>query len=145
MNAAVKTQVMDWAKYTIDGWLSQYGAFISINRMRGGHEPDDLGINQIYWLVQENSGKPARNNKTIVLQMNELEFAEVHKLIRDIRLSNRICKSAKAAIELYIQKQVRGLTLDQMDAEFKLSRSSINNMISGGRWYLAGHDKRLVI
>ena len=34
MNAAVNTKVMDWAKYTLDEWLSQYGAFISINRMR---------------------------------------------------------------------------------------------------------------
>ena len=49
------------------------------------------------------------------------------------------------AVELYIQKQVRGLTLDQMDSEFKLSRSSINNMIYAGKFYLAGHDKRLKI
>ena len=38
MNAVVSTKVMDWTKYTLDEWLSQYGAFISINRMRGGHE-----------------------------------------------------------------------------------------------------------
>lgn len=145
MNAAANTKVMDWSKYSLDEWLSQYGAFISINRMRGGNEPDDLGINQIYWLVQQNATKPARNNKTIILKMNDFEYEQVQRLLRQIRSSISICQSAKVAIELYIQKQVRGLTLDQMDSEFKLSRSSINNMITAGRWYLAGHDKRLVI
>lgn len=145
MNAAVKTEVMNWSKYTLDEWLSQYGAFISINRMRGGHEPDDLGINQIYWLVQQNSAKPARNNKTIILKMTDFEYEQIQQLLRQIRNSMLISCSAKAAVELYIQKQVRGLTLDQMDGEFKLSRSSINNMIYAGKFYLAGHDKRLVI
>ena len=145
MNAAIKKHVMDWAKYTLDEWLSQYGAFISINRMRGGHEPDDLGINHIYWLVQQNETKPARNNKTIILKMTDFEYEQVQRLLRQIRSSIAICQSAKVAVELYIQKQVRGLTLDQMDSEFKLSRSSINNMIYAGKYYLAGHDKRLVI
>ena len=145
MNAVVSTKVMDWTKYTLDEWLSQYGAFISINRMRGGHEPDDLGINQIHWLVQQNETKPARNNKTIILKMTDFEYEQVQRLLRQIRSSIAICQSAKVAVELYIQKQVRGLTLDQMDSEFKLSRSSINNMIYAGKYYLAGHDKRLVV
>ncbi|WP_336885471.1 hypothetical protein [Acinetobacter nectaris] len=140
-----RTQVMDWNKYTLDEWLAQYGAYISICRMRGGHEPDDLGINQIYWLIQENNSKPAKNKKTVLLTMSDFEFDEVRKLIHSIRITDRICHSGKVAIELYIQKQVRGLTLDQMDVEYKLSRSSINNMTYAGKYYLAGHDKRLVI
>lgn len=145
MGVAVKQHIMDWTRHTLDGWLAQYGAYISITRMRGGHEPDDLGINQIYWLVQENTAKPAKNNKTVVLDMNDHEFYEVHKLIQEIRNTKRICASGKAAVEVYIQKQVRGMTLDQMDDQFILSRSSINNMAFAGRYYLAGHDKRLVI
>ena len=77
--------------------------------------------------------------------MNDYEFYEVHKLIQEVRNTKRICASGKAAVEVYIQKQVRGMTLDQMDSEFVLSRSSINNMAFAGRYYLAGHDKRLVI
>ena len=44
-----KIEIMDWSKLTLEDWLKQYGAWISINRMRGGHEPDQLEINQIYW------------------------------------------------------------------------------------------------
>ena len=36
MNAAVNTKVMDWAKYSLDEWLKQYGAYIQLCRMRGG-------------------------------------------------------------------------------------------------------------
>lgn len=39
---------MDWAKYTIDGWLEQFGAWCETVRMRGGGLPDGLHINQIY-------------------------------------------------------------------------------------------------
>ena len=28
MSAALKTQQMDWSKYTIDGWLEQFGACV---------------------------------------------------------------------------------------------------------------------
>ena len=73
------------------------------------------------------------------------EAEEIRKLIIDIQFSDRICQSAKVAVRLFIEKNVRGLSLDQMVREFALSRSSINNMIYAGKFYLAGHDKRLKI
>ena len=30
-----KTQQMDWSKYTIDGWLEQFGAWCETVRMKG--------------------------------------------------------------------------------------------------------------
>lgn len=36
MNAAVVTPVMDWNKYTIDGWLEQFGAWCETVRMKEG-------------------------------------------------------------------------------------------------------------
>lgn len=53
MSAALKTQQMDWSKYTIDGWLEQFGAWCETVRMKGGDLPDGLHINQIYWLMRE--------------------------------------------------------------------------------------------
>lgn len=44
---------MDWSKYTIDGWLEQFGAWCETVRMKGGDLPDGLHINQIYWLMRE--------------------------------------------------------------------------------------------
>ena len=54
MNAVAAIKKMDWSRFTIDEWLKQYAAFLSVSRMKGGHEPDSLEVNTIYWLVREN-------------------------------------------------------------------------------------------
>lgn len=59
MSAVLKTQQMDWSKYTIDGWLEQFGAWCETVRMKGGDLPDGLHINQIYWLMRE-AGKEVK-------------------------------------------------------------------------------------
>ena len=145
MNAALKTHVMDWAKYTVEELFQQYGAYTQICRMKSGNTPDNLGINQIYWMICENNKDYGGRKNQIVCSISDDEAEEIRKLIIDIQFSNRICQSAKVAVMLFIEKNVRGLSLDQMVREFKLSRSSINNMIYAGKYYLAGHDKRLKI
>ena len=144
MNAAVNTKVMDWSKYSIEEWLKQYGAYIQTCRMRGGSAPNDLGINQIYWLVRESIGEVKRKDQVICM-IDDYEAEQVRKLIYNVKTSERICKSAKVAVSLFIEKNVRGLSLSQMEREFKLSKSSINNMVYCGKYYLCGHDKRLKI
>jgi len=64
-------------------------------------------------------------------------------LIVDFKKSTTVCASAKVAVQLFIEKNVRGMSLSQMEKEFTLSRSSINNMVFAGSYYLVGHDKRL--
>ena len=145
MNAAVNTKVMDWSKYTVEEVFQQYGAYTQICRMKSGNAPDNLGINQIYWMICENNKDYGGRKNQIVCSISDDEAEEIRKLIIDIQFSNRICQSAKVAVMLFIEKNVRGLSLDQMVREFKLSRSSINNMIYAGKFYLAGHDKRLKI
>lgn len=145
MNAAVNTKVMDWSKYTVEEVFQQYGAYTQICRMKSGNAPDNLGINQIYWMICENNKDYGGRKNQIVCSISDDEAEEIRKLIIDIQFSNRICQSAKVAVMLFIEKNVRGLSLDQMVREFKLSRSSINNMIYAGKYYLAGHDKRLKI
>ena len=145
MNAVVSTKVMDWSKYTVEEVFQQYGAYTQICRMKSGNTPDNLGINQIYWMICENNKDYGGRKNQIVCSISDDEAEEIRKLIIDIQFSNRICQSAKVAVMLFIEKNVRGLSLDQMVREFKLSRSSINNMIYAGKYYLAGHDKRLKI
>lgn len=135
-------QTMDWSKYSIEGWLKQYGAFISVSRMRGGDFPDDLSINQIYWLIRENVGQSS-SKKVVVLTMNDFEYEQIHNLLKEIRNTPRICKSAKAAIELFIQKSIRGVPLRELANEYCLGKTSAESMIFAGKYYLAGHDKRL--
>lgn len=141
MNVAVKTQVMDWSKFTIEEWLKQYGAYIQISRMKSGHEPDSLGVNQIYWLILENNKGVAPRKDQIICQINDFEAEQVRKFIIGVKAINDICQSAKVAVALFIEKNVRGMSLDQMDREFKLSRSSINNMVYAGKFYIAGRYK----
>lgn len=145
MNAVVKTQLMDWSKFTAEEWLKQYGAYVQTCRIRSGNEPDSLGVNQIYWLICENNKGVALRKDQVICKISDFEAEEVRKLIHEVRNSRLICTSAKMAVLLFVEKNVRGLSLSQMEREFKLSKSSINNMVYCGKYYLCGHDKRLKI
>lgn len=145
MNAMVKAEVMNWDRFSIEDWLKQYGAYIQISRMKSGHQPDSLGVNQIYWLILENNKGVAPRKDQVICQINDFEAEQVRKLIVDFNKSSSVCASAKVAVQLFIEKNVRGMSLSQMEKEFTLSRSSINNMVYAGKFYLSGHDKRLKI
>jgi hypothetical protein len=145
MSAVAKIEVMDWAKYTAEDWFKQYGAYIQTCRMKSGNAPDTLGINQIYWLICENNKGVAPRKNQLTCQISDYEADEVHKLIIDLKFSRRICDSAKVAVNLFIEKNVRGMSLRQMECEFKLGKTSIDNMIFAGKYFLNGHDKRLRI
>lgn len=136
---------MDWSRFTFEEWLKQYGAWISINRMRGGHEPDYLEINQIYWLIREKEAKLKPNSKQVILEISDFEALQVEQMIYDLKHSITICDSARACVNLFIDKSVSGQTLDQLMNKTKLSRSSINGMLYAGEFYIAGHDKKLKV
>ena len=139
----VKAQLMDWSKFTLEEWLKQYGAYIQTCRMKSGNEPDSLGVNQIYWLICENNKGVAVRKDQVACKIGDYEADQVRKLLVDFNKTNTVCASAKVAVQLFIEKNLRGMSLDQMCNEFKMSRSSINNMVFAGKYYLTGHDKRL--
>ncbi|WP_347473245.1 hypothetical protein ABEF86_16335 (plasmid) [Acinetobacter thermotolerans] len=143
MNAAVKAEVMDWSKFTIEEWLKQYGAYIQISRMKSGHEPDGLHVNQIYWLILENNKGVAPRKDQIICQINDFEAEQVRKLIVDFNKSTTVCVSAKVAVEIFIDKCIRGMSLRQLAHERGMSKTSVESMVFAGKFYLAGHDKRL--
>lgn len=145
MNAMVKAEVMNWDRFGIEDWLKQYGAYIQISRMKSGHQPDSLGVNQIYWLILENNKGVAPRKDQVICQISDFEAEQVRKLIVDFNKSSSVCASAKVAVQLFIEKNVRGMSLDQMVREFTLGRTSIKSMIYCGKFYLCGHDKRLKI
>ncbi|MCU4322191.1 hypothetical protein [Acinetobacter schindleri] len=145
MNAMVKTEIMNWDRFSIEDWLKQYGAYIQISRMKSGHQPDSLGVNQIYWLILENNKGVAPRKDQVICQIDDFEAEQVRKLIVDFNKSSSVCESGKRAVQLFIEKNVRGMSLDQMVREFALGRTSIKSMIYCGKFYLCGHDKRLKI
>ncbi|MCH4243734.1 hypothetical protein RFI36_04765 [Acinetobacter gerneri] len=143
MNAAVR--IMDWSKYTLEEWLKQYGAYIQTCRMKSGNEPDNLRINQIYWLIVENNKGVATRKDQLICKISDFEADCIRKLIVDFQNSTTVCASAKRAVMLFIEKNVRGLTDRKMEDEFKLGRNVLKSMVFCGQYYLAGHDKRLRI
>lgn len=145
MNAAIKAEIMDWGKFTIEDWLKQYGAYIQISRMKSGHQPDSLEVNQIYWLILENNKGVAPRKDQVICQINDFEAEHVRKLIVDFNKSSSVCESGKRAVQLFVERNVRGLSDRKMEEEFKLGRNVLRNMIYAGKFYLAGHDKRLRI
>lgn len=145
MNAMVKAEVMNWDRFSIEDWLKQYGAYIQISRMKSGHEPDSLGVNQIYWLILENNKGVAPRKDQIICKINDFEAEQVRKLIVDFNKSSLVCESGKRAVQLFVERNVRGLSDRKMEEEFKLGRNVLRNMIYAGKFYLAGHDKRLRI
>lgn len=145
MNAAAKIEVMDWSKFTVDEWLKQYGAYVQTCRMKSGNEPDGLRVNQIYWLICENNkGVQARKDQ-VICNISDFEAEQVRKLIVDFNKTSSVCESGKRAVQLFIERNVRGLSDRRMEDEFKLGRNVLRNMIYAGKFYLAGHDKRLRI
>lgn len=145
MNAMVKAEVMNWDRFSIEDWLKQYGAYIQISRMKSGHQPDSLGVNQIYWLILENNKGVAPRKDQIICKINDFEAEQVRKLIVDFNKSSSVCESGKRAVQLFVERNVRGLSDRRMEDEFKLGRNVLRNMIYAGKFYLAGHDKRLRI
>lgn len=145
MNAVLKIEKMDWAKFTIEEWLKQYGAYVQTCRMKSGNEPDGLRVNQIYWLICENNkGVQARKDQ-VICHIDDFEAEQVRKLIVDFNKTSTVCESGKRAVKLFIERNVRGLSDRRMEDEFKLGRNVLRNMIYAGKFYLAGHDKRLRI
>lgn len=143
MNAIAKNKVMDWSKFTIEDWLKQYGAYIQTCRMKSGNAPDDLSVNQIYWLIRSNDDKQSNNKNVVICVISDFEAEQVRKLIKEVSDTNTICNSAKAAVGLFVEKNVRGMSLRQMAIEFCLGKTSLDQMIFAGKYYLNGHDKRL--
>lgn len=144
MNAMVKFEVMDWSKFTAEEWLKQYGAYVQTCRMKSGNTPDTLGVNQIYWLICENNKDAGGGRKDkLACVISDYEAEQIRKLIADFKKTTTVCESAKRAVLLFIEKNVRGMSLRQMAAEFCLGKTSIESMVFAGAYYLSGHDKRL--
>ena len=81
----------------------------------------------------------------VICQINDFEAEQVRKLIVDFNKSSSVCESGKRAVQLFVERNVRGLSDRKMEEEFKLGRNVLRNMIYAGKFYLAGHDKRLRI
>ncbi|RSO39189.1 hypothetical protein [Acinetobacter lactucae] len=143
MSAAFKKQNMDWSKYTIDGWLEQFGAWCETVRMKGGDLPDGLHINQIYWLMREAEKELPKAKSYIRCEINDFEADQVQSLLRSLLNSMNTDFTTKFALICLIKNKVENKGLGKVAQETNQSKAQAAIMVSCARFYLAGHDKRL--
>lgn len=143
MNAAVR--IMDWSKYTIDGWLEQFGAWCETARLKGGELPDGLHVNQIYWLIRE-ADKTPRNSKCYIrCEISDFEAEQVQALPRGVFNSENVDFTTKFALMCLVKNKVENRGLSAVASITNQSKAQAAIMVSCARFYLAGHDKRLRI
>lgn len=145
MNAVVKTQVMDWTKYNIDGWLEQFGAWCETVRMKGGDLPDGLHVNQIYWLIREADKTPRNSKCYIKCEISDFEADQVQDLLKGIFKSDAVDYAAKYAVMCLVKHKVENRSLSAVAAMTNQSKGQINIMVGNARYFLYGYKKNLRI
>ncbi len=145
MSAALKTQQMDWSKYTIDGWLEQFGAWCETVRMKGGDLPDGLHINQIYWLMRE-AGKEVQNGKSYIrCEINDYEADQIQSILKNVFKSDKCDYITKFAVMCLVKHKVENRSLSAVAAITNQSKGQVNIMVSCARFYLLGKYNFLTI
>ena len=136
MNAVVK--VMDWSKYTIDGWLEQFGAWCETARMKGGRLPDGLHINQIYWLIREADKTPRASKCYTKCEISDIEAEQVQALLRSIFKSDSVDYQAKYAVICLVKHKVENRSLSAVANITNQSKSQVNIMVGCARFFISG-------
>ncbi|EZQ10753.1 hypothetical protein [Acinetobacter sp. Ver3] len=145
MNAVVKTQVMDWSKYNIDGWLEQFGAWCETVRMKGGSLPDGLHVNQIYWLIQEADKTPRSSKIYIRCEISDFEADQVQALLRSVLRSESVDYQAKFAVMCLIKHKVENRSLKSVGLITGQGETQTRMMVNCGRFFIHSRDNRLKI
>lgn len=143
-----KTHVMhsvDWTRFDLEGWLYQFGAWCETARMKGGDLPDGLHINQIYWLMREADKELPKGKSYIRCEINDFEADQVQGLLRSLLNSLNTDFITKFALICLIKNKVENKGLEKVAQETNQSKAQAAIMVSCARFYLAGHDKRLII
>ncbi|MDO7219813.1 hypothetical protein ACG9XL_07980 [Acinetobacter nosocomialis] len=138
MSAALKTQQMDWSKYTIDGWLEQFGAWCETVRMKGGDLPDGLHINQIYWLMREASKELPKGKSYIRCEINDFEADQIQSILKNVFKSDKCDYTTKFAVMCLVKHKVENRSLSSVAAITNQSKGQVNIMVSCARFYLLG-------
>ncbi|MDO3663388.1 hypothetical protein [Acinetobacter higginsii] len=138
MNAITNNKTMDWSKYTIDGWLEQFGAWCETVRMKGGDLPDGLHINQIYWLMREAGKEMPKGKSYIRCEISDIEAEHVQALLRSIFKSDSVDYQAKYAVMCLVKHKVENRSLNAVADITNQSKGQVNIMVSCARFYLHG-------
>ena len=144
MNAVV-ISVMDWTKYTIDGWLEKFGAWCETVRMKGGDLPDGLHVNQIFWLMREAGKEMPKGKSYIRCEITDYEADQVQSLLRSIFKSNSIDYQAKYAVMCLVKHKVENRSLSAVADITNQSKAQVNIVVNCARYFIHSQNNRLKI
>lgn len=127
---------MNWHKYTIDEWLEQFGAWCDtcLDKM-----PDDLSVNQIYWLIR--SVNPDLKRGILVLEISDKEAEQVHNLLRRAIKNEQMA----GAVRLLIKHKVEGQSLRALSNKTKLKKDNIAMQVKNAKCFLLGLEQGLTV
>ncbi|WP_353168699.1 hypothetical protein [Acinetobacter sp.] len=136
MNVVVR--IMDWSKYTIDGWLEQFGAWCETARLKGGELPDGLHVNQIYWLIREADKTPRNSKSYIRCEISDFEAEQVQALLRSIFKSDSVDYQAKYAVMCLVKHKVENRSLSAIANITNQSKGQVNIVVGCARFFMNG-------
>lgn len=133
----MKSFKMNWAKYTLDEWLVQFGAWIESCRMQTGHCPDCLQENIINKLMIESGYKSVPSHKnTVACRISDDEALKVSNLLNEMMKYKE--SYIKHAIFCLFKHKVEGKSLARVGIETNQSKSQVNIMVNVARGFICG-------
>lgn len=131
---------INWNKYTVSQWLTQFGLWCDRQAVQGGNMPYGLHINNIYWLMQEAKSMPSGKCKPLC----EITDAEAYAV------NAMLCKALKnkqvaETIECLIEYKVQGKSARLIAKNRGLTHTQVINKAIQATYYLLGTNQLLRI
>lgn len=123
-------QEMNWYKYTLDEWLTQFGAWCDTCHDRGGRLPDGLHVNNLYYLMRRIEPRPSRYRPQC--HITDAEAYAVNDLLA------KAMRIIPKHISLLIAHKVHGRSLREIAMCHQSTTTSVHDKINCASYYLAG-------
>lgn len=124
---------MNWNKYTLDGWLEQFGAWCDTAKH---DEPTTLSENTLYRLMVSTGFVRRLYHCKIECEISDNEAMAVQNLLNDV--IKRSDDEMRTDIGLLIAHKVSGVSLRKIADKQALNVSEVYRKIHGAKCYLKG-------
>ena len=152
MNAAVTImQATDWSKYSLEGWLRQFGAWINgnteVKRKFYKSIPkkkltEMQRIKMLEYYMKDESFKEPVDRKGVVCQLSDNEARAFQRIILDIR--NMESEVLQDWMDVLWEVYVDGVKLRAVATTFETSTIQIRQDLKCGLAFISGRYPNLV-
>lgn len=124
---------MNWHKYTLEGWLEQFGAWCDTAKH---DEPDDLSENILYKLMVS-TGYVKRNYRNkVVCEITDSEAMAVQNMLNDVL--RRTTGDMKGDLEMLINHYVDGASFRDIAEKKGSQKDAVKLKVYGAKCFLKG-------